>query len=111
MIAENWYVNDSSEDTGDFGSTIEGLTIGPHEGECTDSFAFSESFRDGIPDEVSAKFALMAAAPQLLAACKAAKILCEGLVDCEGIGDFYTDRAATELDRLNAALDAAEPPK
>jgi len=71
MHSERWHVTTGSTDTGDFGRGIDFLSIGPYEDDSADSFAFSENFPDGIPDDVDRKFALMAAAPDLLAACKA----------------------------------------
>jgi hypothetical protein len=73
-----WYVVYSSEDiSGDSGRAVEALSIGPYPDDHADTFAFSENFTEGIPNDVVAKFVLMAAAPALLASCKAMKAFIE----------------------------------
>ncbi len=58
-MAQQWYVLYSEmEEAG-----VECLSIGPHEDDHADAFAFSENFTDGIPDEISNKFNMLAAAP------------------------------------------------
>ena len=64
---ERWYVNDTSTDTSDHGASVECLTIGPYKDDNGDAFAFSLNFADGIPDEITRKFHMMAAAPLLKA--------------------------------------------
>jgi len=103
MHSERWHVTTGSTDTGDFGRGIDFLSIGPYEDDSADSFAFSENFPDGIPDDVDRKFALMAAAPDLLAACKAAMVLLGGLGCSDELGDFY----AAEVDRVDALIRSA----
>ena len=68
-MSERWFVIDS-DGTDDLGRGPVGLSIGPNEGDHADAFAFSENFHgaDGVPEAVQAKFALMAAAPEMLAA-------------------------------------------
>jgi len=54
--------------------------------------------------EVQANAHLVAAAPDLLAACEAAIVLLNGLGGSDELGDFYAARVDEEVDRLDAAV-------
>jgi len=77
---EKWHINHHSTPE-DYGDRVS-LGIGPHENDDCDSFAYSLDFleKDGVPEDVERKFQLMAAAPELLAACQ---LWDQGFVDGE----------------------------
>jgi hypothetical protein len=68
-MSEAWHVIYVEDDCGDFAPAKHYLAIGPHEDDTADTFAFSGDFRPDVPTDVARKFALLAAAPELLAAC------------------------------------------
>lgn len=64
----NWSETDKGDDRG---GSVGCLCIGPHEGDAVDSIAWGETIHDDGPSEEQEKlFALLAAAPDLLAACE-----------------------------------------
>lgn len=98
-----WFVvyNESSDDQGRGPCS---LSIGPHENDSADTFAFSENFNaaDGIPEDVEKKFQLLAAAPGLLTACKAIVAACDAAPPIHLLREIT---AAAELAR-NAITEA-----
>lgn len=97
----------------DDGHRHEWLSIGPHKDDPADAFAFSQNYPMGwLPDDVIAKFRLMAAAPVLEAAVRHAIDKMTAL-HCGKFKQSYIESELAKLaDELcdSLAKAVAEPP-
>jgi hypothetical protein len=83
------------------------LSVGPHPDDTADAFAFSGHYRGMVPDHEWARFRLLAAAPDLLAACEAAHSLICAVVMGFVMGKKPGPDAEAEVNRVTDLLAAA----